>query len=709
MFHNVAPVAPECALAALERALFRADTDATAIDCKKYCGLLRSLAYDAALFERAVGSLVRIVTAEDVTAGAHGTQAVVSLFHLILSGTRAIVEQRAAVVDLLLSSPDRRRRVLGVLALKALLEALYFLPISSFDFGARSRDFGYWPRTREEIQHWFGVSLRLVESFGCGNGPVAPEVRAGFAEKFRGLWLQSGSRDEIVRVCIAIRNNRFWPEGWLAVRQVLDLDGKGFDDAERLELIALETALRPADLVQKVRAIVFSAHGEGVDFEDFEDHSTEDIGRRMARTEAVAQDLGKAVATESEILTALLPEIVSSDGRLWSFGQGLVVGASDRHKMWRRLVSTLGATEESARKPQVLLGFMHQLRSINPALAAALLDESVEHDTLAGVYPLIQIAVDLGAQDIARLKHSLAVGKAPANAYRNLVYGRATDRIPARDLGGLILAIAKLPFGQDVAIQILQMRLHSERDRGQEPAAELVDAGCGLLKELKFTQKSDLEDYRLGEICADCLKGEQGAAVVFGLCERFKNAVAKYETSAYAHDDMLKGLFTAQPSAALDGLCGGDAESLELGLRVLRDGGIRRRPLDSVCDKDLLSWCDREPQVRYPAMAGVISILKRTGEQAPPSWTSIALRFLESAPDASAILRIFTFHFMPSGVWCGSRGTIVESNAKLLDQLGAYPALKNAVIEEKERVREWIEEERRRETLWDRERDERFE
>jgi hypothetical protein len=253
------------------------------------------------------------------------------------------------------------------------------------------------------------------------------------------------------------------------------------------------------------------------------------------------------------------------------------------------------------------------------------------------------------------------------------------------------------------------MRLHSAKDRKREPPPELVDTGCILLEGLTFSNQNDPDDYQLGEIGASCLRGEKGATVAFGLCQRLKSAVAKYETHGYDHDDLLIGLFTAQPLAALNGLFAGEKKELELGLRVMCEAGIRRNPLKAVSDDELLKWCDQDPHVRYPAMAGAITFVKRAGENTPPEWTSVALRFLERAPDPSAVLSIFTSHFMPSSGWNGSLATTLESNAALLDQLELYPALKSAVDEQKERLRHWIAEERRRETLWHRERDERFE
>ena len=51
MFENVAPVLPEAALAALERAVDR-DSDAPTMVWYPHLSLLRSLAYDAPLFEQ---------------------------------------------------------------------------------------------------------------------------------------------------------------------------------------------------------------------------------------------------------------------------------------------------------------------------------------------------------------------------------------------------------------------------------------------------------------------------------------------------------------------------------------------------------------------------------------------------------------------------------------------------------------------------------
>src|SRR6266704_3083308 len=85
------------------------------------------------------------------------------------------------------------------------------------------------------------------------------------------------------------------------------------------KLASLERLLGPTDLLEKVRAMVLSKKGNALDF-NFEDGSTDDIQTQLERMEANARILGKAVATDEDVFSELLPELVSSEGRMWSFG-----------------------------------------------------------------------------------------------------------------------------------------------------------------------------------------------------------------------------------------------------------------------------------------------------------------------------------------------------------------------------------------------------
>jgi hypothetical protein len=287
-----------------------------------------------------------------------------------------------------------------------------------------------------------------------------------------------------------------------------------------------------------------------------------------------------------------------------------------------------------------------------------------------------------------------------------------THQICGKDFNKLLLRIAANAEGVDIAIYILCMRLSSEEGRMQSSTSELIDVGCELMRQLHFTnRRNDSENYTLGMIARHCLVGEKGAETVREICHNLKEAVSKSETSAFFHEGLLQTLLDAHPSATIEALCGDNAADLKLGVTILDQAGrLRRRAFDSIPEAYLLSWCDQQPETRYPAAAGGVTAVQPSGASGRPQWTSTALKLLDKAPDRVAVLKKLIGQFSPMG-WAGSQASIVESNAKLLDELTSYPdpALVEFIAKEKVRLAELIKMERATETLFEKERDERFE
>ena len=107
MFANVAPVAPEAVLAALENALSGAD-EGTLRRCTHFVQLLRRLAYEQAFFERVIALLVKFAALSSEAVGV-----VESLFYIVRSGTHAPIEARVKAAEELLCSADAGMHSLG--------------------------------------------------------------------------------------------------------------------------------------------------------------------------------------------------------------------------------------------------------------------------------------------------------------------------------------------------------------------------------------------------------------------------------------------------------------------------------------------------------------------------------------------------------------------------------------------------------------------
>jgi hypothetical protein len=208
----------------------------------------------------------------------------------------------------------------------------------------------------------------------------------------------------------------------------------------------------------------------------------------------------------------------------------------------------------------------------------------------------------------------------------------------------------------------------------------------------------------------DCLVGERGAATIREICSNLRNAVSKSETSVFYHRDLLQVLFRAQPLAALESLCSGGPADVKLGVSILEQAGqLQARAFDAIAEPDLLSWCDQQPETRYPvAAAGVTAF--RPDESGRPQWTAIARKILDKSPNRIEILGRFIRQFSSPG-WDVSRAAALESNLGLLDELAAYPdpVLVEFVNKEKTRLSQAITDVRQIQPLIERERDERFE
>jgi hypothetical protein len=710
---NIAPAAPDAVLTAFEDALVESKNQDKMRELSGYVPLFRSLAYDEKLFERCIALILRIAAAQDIGEGSNeASKAFGSLFSIHFSGTHATIEQRLSVIEALSRSNDPKKRALGLIALKAMLKTSNFGPALSFQFGARSRNFGYWPRTTAEVKCWFGETLKLAETLACGDGPLATQVLAAIADKFRGLWNVECIHDDLERLCQAIAKRQFWADGWIAVRETTFYDSEGFSPEVSAQLVALETLLRPTGLAQKVRSIVLSEEMIFVGLDSVYD-ATDGVGKPMAQVEETARELGKATAVDQNTFAELLPELLTGNSQqLWNFGRGLAEGSEEPHVTWDQMVRCFATIPTNSQRPNLFRGFSVALRATDAKLLNFLLDDALANEALAEWYPVLQAAAGIDKQGVNRLMHSLQLGKASIGMYRQLVAGGVTHSILGTDFNNLLLRIAARAEGLDIAIEILAMRLSSEDGRRQSSDSEIIDIGCELLRQLKFTGRRGVGlEWRLQIIATLCLAGEKGAAAVREICRNLREAISRSETYPFNHNGLLRVLLRAQPFAALEALCGDDARGPDAGISILDQADLLRTPLlDAAPEADLLDWCDQQPQTRYPLAAGLVAAFRPSDNAGRPQWTSIARSLMDKAPNRVEVLKKFVGQFSPTG-WAGSEATIVETNAKLLDEFVEYPdpAVRQFVAAEKTRLADSVGTIRRVEMLLDRQQNETFE
>lgn len=709
MFENIAPVLPEAALAALERVGNHHPDVAPAV-WRQHLPLLRSLAYDPAFFERSTQLLERVASqSKDERDAKEASDTFVSLFTIYLSGTHATIEQRLGLIEPLLRSDEDKAQALGLAALDMVLEATHFSSAYPFEFGARSRDYGYQPKGLADITRWYSAALTLIERLALTEGVLKLELRDLLARNFRGLWTSAHMHDELERLSRRFADDGFWREGWAACRQTMHFDRDRLAPEATSRLSVLEADLAPSSLPERVRAIVLGDRSGGLDLEDMD--IDDDPKNAIERLEAIARELGSVVATNNAVFVELLPDLLRGGNRAWAFGRGLAEASPDPRAAWTRLVEGLEQIAPEQRNIQVLNGFLAELWEQNTDLAQHFLDSALDQPVLVKFLPVLHRAVELDERGVERLKQALTARQVPVGMYRYLAYGRTTDHLAGGVLKDLLLLIADQSDGFDVALEILSMRLYSDcsAQRVHEPG--LLEAGRELLQRVTFRRSNQRADYQLAGVARACLSGTDGGPIAADIAMRLRQAVSTYETSSFDNDYLLTALLEVQPVAVLNALFAGNEEDQQMGIRMFEHlGDHRRNPADAISCEVLIAWCERDRERRYALAASVITFACRPEASGPQTWSEQAKALLARTPDPRRVLAVFIKRFWPMS-WSGSRAALAEENARLLDSLESFapPNLMLFITEAKTKLAQEIARERQRETEQDRARDERFE
>jgi hypothetical protein len=261
-----------------------------------------------------------------------------------------------------------------------------------------------------------------------------------------------------------------------------------------------------------------------------------------------------------------------------------------------------------------------------------------------------------------------------------------------------------------VALEILYMRLFSDRLAQRNRELELIEVGRELLQHVTF-RRNNQQDHVVADIVNACLADPDAGPMAAAVAMRLRRAVAAHETYSFHNDDVLEALLQVQPAAVLDALFSGEEVDQQVGVSLFQPlGRHRSNPLDVISCEALIAWCEEDRASRYPLAASIITFAHRPDATGPQVWSEQARALLANAPDTKSLLAVLIRRFRPMS-WSGSRAAVIEVNGQLLDSVQAYvpSALMPFVGEAKAQLAQEIARERQWETEKDRARDERFE
>lgn len=662
-----APAAPTAALMALERAV-SSDAGPTLLSVESaqrssLASLARSLAYDPALFPRAIRIIGAFAAAEpdNYNHDAVGDR-FDSLFKMYLSGTAAPPDVRFGAIERLLSEGNIR---LAERALRATLQTDNFTSFHGFEFGARQRDYGWEPHSRTALEDWFARALDVLERLVTLDRSAGVRV---LAYRFRELWASAPHRGALIAATRRITSVAFTCELWFAVCQTLHFDRSEESSQAWADLDQLEQELRPESLDDLFDAYVMKpawewhdpAGGEGM-------HSYEEATAR-------ARALGAAVAAEPEPLERYALRLFSADEtQAFAFGRGYAAVSADLDGAWHHLRTLLSASNEPHPNTVLLRGFMVEAWLRDETQAIRWLDEAVDDAVLGPHIVSLQASAQVDSAGVDRLLKVLNVGRAPIGSFFCLAWGSVLDDLAAVDLSRLLLAIAGVPGGYRVAMDIFSMRLHGEAERPEGPQADIVTLGRDLLALCHFDRvKDDRFHYNLRKIAKACLKVAEATPTAQQLCVHLKQAIVNGECDPWAYRSVVSAVFERQPKVALDVFLS-DESVLRTLVRGLGTDGSGRKP-EAIAAADpaiCLEWVAQDPATRTVRLASVVPYAQKRADGGL-EWTPLAWALITDALQGLAALTCFERRFFSGGGW-GRIQDPLTSRKLLLEELFDHP------------------------------------
>jgi hypothetical protein len=617
IFQYIAPVVPDKVLACIERAA--ENRGEGFLDPEKnnnsndFVDLLRHIAYDSELFDRAVNLICKFAVFEKRT-GKYNTieELLKTLFWMSLSGTLTSPTQRENIINELLKSEDDIEQAIGFSLLEASLETS-FTSHHSFDFGARSRDFGWHPKTNKELSQWYQTFINICIHIVLSDHKLSKRTRTLLADNFRGLWNSAISFELLEEMSKTLHDKEPWIEGWVAIKEAIEFDHDRYSPKIEEIAIRIEEYLRPNSLYERAQVHILPGQHYSSDCYSLYDDKKE-IEKCQESLNQEVFEIGKELAEDKKVFLSLLPKMVISDNyMLGTLVKGLISQYEDKNELWSLFYSQYADTPMNQWQLKDIEGILSYLATNDFEFVNTLMDSLVDDKLFAEIYPRLQM-IHLDKNGIVRLHQAIDLNIAPLWQYQNLAYGRRHEVLDDDDLYGLLKHIWTKENGLNVVTEILSMRFHAKTK--EEHSKELIDLGFSILLEYPYQEddRQGSNDHKLEIIATTCFENNPDETVAASICKKISDSQGiSFSTRFLATIKVLSKYF---PKVFLT-CCLENNFIVSKGIRSLSSSYSLKEAnsiYDEIEDKYILEWCEQDPEPRYQFVASVINPLDMIDE-----------------------------------------------------------------------------------------------
>ncbi len=673
LFRYLASTTPEAALDTIEQAVTNGEVVSDDIG-----RLLFNLAYDEGTFDRTAEILTRI---SPPSLGGNNSsdphQLLQIMFQLHFSGTMAQTEQKLNFLNRLLDTNELDRSDIALECLDCGLKNGHFSSSNIFEFGSRSRSYGWMPRTWGEVAEQFSVWINRLVDIAIQQPDLSQQAREILANRFRGLWSFALVRPHLVDAINRLLAAMPWPEGYHEAQKTLRFDGDKSDVPNSTPLRDLILTLAPQDLITQIQSNVIVANNWSEIIAEDGTPLPHDVS--MTQRMETATNLGEEAGVDAEILEPIREAVISktSGGLTEEFGLGVgrtIPSISDELEKAKIIISVAGGGYASYNYPLGLIKAWHEQDS---DAVLKWVDENEGDPVWRVAIPWIVTIVGMDDVQLSRLVDLLEQDNPPIHSFGYHTFRQLTEGLSLSDQRRLYDALVGAGAeGANNALDQIKMRVHGADPVEQAYKDEMLDflikfpwGGIG--------DGNDHMDYGIGvifkHIAADCNEAD-----AFALISVF--AMQPDDPNRYYFNDprkkALREMFRHFPFASMARFCVADADGSYKSASELCGTVSKYREgfIEVVPDDILLSWADvsdeKDRQARVEFLARTCRLVDRDtgGMRETKGFRELASELAKLAVDPTAILGIFADRVIGTS-WSGSRANHIRIRRSFFDNL----------------------------------------
>lgn len=659
VFHYLSATNSEGALSAIEQTV--ANGEMLPDDLNR---LLFNLAYDEDTFDRAAGLMARVShQGAKRNNSSDPREQLSAMFQLHFSGTLAQTPQKLAFLNRLYDTSDLNRPDLGFEALDCALKFGSFTSSNVFEFGSRSRSYGWTPQTWGEVADRYAIWLEKIVDIATLQPPHAKQAREILASRFRGLWSFSLQRNTLLTAINRLIETTPWPEGYHEAQKTLRFDGDISDDPNSTPLRDLIVKLTPQDLIAQIQSNVIVANV-------WSEIVSED-GKPLSHEESteirieVAKEMGEQAGANADVLDAIRGDVISkiNGGLTTEFGLGVgrtLHSISDELDAIRTVIEARALGHASY---SYSLGLIQTWHEIDPTAVHDWLDINGSDPVWRIAVPWIVAMIGVNEAQLERLLTLLSEEEPPVHSFGYHTFRQLTEILSIQEQGLLLAALSQAgETGARQALDVISLTVHGNEpianEYGREILSILVDFPW-----VDMVDGNDSMDYRISKIFERIVAGFATPDDVSALIDIFDRSGD--EQNWYRFNDpcktALREMFRHFPEACIARFCTSDEDgSYNTAYELCRTFSSHREGfLEVVPDLILLNWINEvdmdQRQSRVEFVSRTCRLLERQtgGMREPTGFRSIASDLASVAINPAIILGIFADRVLGNS-WSGS-------------------------------------------------------